>query len=154
MIFRQIILIFLIFNSWGIASANEFMISNLKSNESLEIRFHSRGCFHKKQVNIKIFKKDIYLAQVSETHLYTSPTIKLSTEDVQHVDQLIKYYRSIKEPGGCTTVDNISLLWQGPNIKPSIEPFSDATCNAPELGYQVIQKFINRLEHRDAERAF
>ncbi len=141
---RQIIIVILILSFWTTVSAKDFTLADLKMKESLEIRFQSRGCFHSTQIRIKILRTSGYFVEISENIESDPIVVTLSPDDIAQLDRLIAYYRSLERPGTCTTKDTVTLLWQGPRIKAFIEPFVDATCDAPEAGRMVIQRLMKQ----------
>jgi len=141
-------------------------ISDLTPGESVEIRFESQGCFHFIDAKITITRTEHFTATVERStaphnyfeglRLYDTwephPTpIVLTTEDIAALDELLTFYRSLTEPGVCTTEDSISFLWRGPTLKPYIEPFVDATCRAPTSGSALVLRLIESTGNLETE---
>ena len=142
---KQIGTVILMLGPWSTVFAMDFTVADLDPRGWVEIRFQSQGCEHHTKARITIRKTDTYLAEVS-TGLESDPMIiELSANDVTQLDRLIAYYRQLSGPGACTTEDTVTLVWQGTHIKTFIEPFVDATCDAPPEGHALLRKLMQAV---------
>ena len=117
----------------------------MRSGESAEIRFGTVGCFHHEEAVITIARADRFETTIARKHGDEPVRVKLSDQEVAQLDELLAFYRTLEGQGGCTTTDTIGVLWRGPTIMPYIEPFTDATCGAPEAGHAVIRRLMGLL---------
>ena len=143
---RGVAILIVLFGLVGATFANDRTIGDLQTDETVEIRFESQGCFHSTRVRITIFKAAHFQATVSQLGGTARDLVDLTTDDIANLDGLLSYYRGLEEPGACTTVDTISVLWRGPTIKAFIEPFIDASCGAPEPGRAVIHRLTQLVD--------
>lgn len=133
-----------------VASDDQLTVAGLDESESIEIEFRSTGCFHFEQAHISIRKADRFLAQLSADGKDDLLNVELSATDVAALDDLIAYYRALREPGMCTTEETILLTWSESGSESASEPFVDATCRAPVHGREVIQTLVNLVrEHSE-----
>ncbi len=56
-------------------------------------------------------------------------SVKLLKNELHQLDNLFGYYKSLSHPGGCTTVDTISVKYLKKSKLLKSETFIDATCN-------------------------
>jgi len=126
----------------------------LAVGDSALLHFKSDGCFHHLAADVLLTRKasGLALRLVSTTgNLMPGARIEtvgtLSLEDVRALDRTLGYYRS-GPPGGCTTVDRITIeRFDGARA----EAYVDASCGTYEA-HDALP--ISRLFHmvRDSAR--
>jgi hypothetical protein len=118
----------------GSAMAGEVIsFKKLPVGDTLEVAFTTAGCFHSAEYSFAFERGKTMTVTISEAgpvprgKKKRSGKITVSGWDLAGLDRLMKFYRS-DEPGGCTTIDNITLVQKRGGKVVAEEKYSDATC--------------------------
>jgi len=123
----------------------------MEAGDSVEIRFDTTGCFHHEEAiititrTVAITRMDHFEARVVRERGDEPIRVDMSDHEIAQLDELLAYYRTLEGSNLCTTTIAVGLLWKGPTILPYIEPFTDATCDAPEAGHSVLHRLVGLL---------
>lgn len=129
----------------AIANQRPRSIKNLSPDQSLEIDYLSRGCFHRHHVSISILPGKPFTVKIKKCFFANKQcdveqVLELSAEDIEKLDQQINYYRE-KHTGNCTTIDTLTLNWNSKGVNESTELFSDESCTQNTL-QTIISKIL------------
>ncbi len=110
---------------------NKSFIGKLKSGESMNIKFESRGCFNTDKDSIAIKKiNEKYFLKIDRKD------IELKNEDIDFLRKMEAELYELPNDIGCTTVDTYTLIYKNQTIK-----FSDDTCTWNAWS-NMYQKFV------------
>jgi len=137
--------------------------SALPKGDELEIVFQSNGCFHSTQYALtfrhekRTGQLEVVITQIKPAAkdaapgTYINAVLEVAHEDVKGLDQLLVFYRS-KPPGGCTTIDQISIKQHRDGKIIAQEEFTDGSCAVDDWKGRIsIQEMIRRAESKPVE---
>ena len=119
--------------------------SELQDGDTLWVTFESGGCFHGYRAELTLLGREPSTMHVKfwNLTLASSPkepearTVKLTRTDRSGLDRLVAYYKT-KPPGGCTTVDRISLSMSRKGRRSSPLNFTDGSCHQFRRSERVV----------------
>ncbi len=137
---KTAILTFLIPASFALAG-DPISFQRLPASDSIHITFTSTGCFHfetyefdfqrSTTVTVKITQVELRRNKTQKRHEKAKRTplgtVTLSDAEIIGLDRLFTFYRS-KNPGGCTTIDQITATQKSDGAVKATESFTDETC--------------------------
>jgi len=133
--------------------------SGMSKTGTVVITFESQGCFHNTNHTIELKGTPTSTAKITEVKYQWNDTAKkrarvgqkvlgeipLSAQDIKGLEALLEFYRK-GAPGGCTTIDQITINVMKDGKTLSTEKFSDASCATHEMkGVTIFPELINRL---------
>ena len=118
----------------------------LPPGDTLHVTFTSGGCFHFYTYQFDFQRAATTTAKVTRVEQRWNETKKqrevsqriplgtatLTDAEVAGLDRLLAFYRS-KRAGGCTTVDEITLIQTNGSTTKATESYRDATCATYEM---------------------
>ncbi len=121
--------------SLSAAVGTPISFQNLPVGDTIEVTFESSGCFHHVTYfwNFRRSDKGNVTARVrgesgnAEIEAKMRGEGVVSSKDLAGLDRLLEYYRAGR-PGGCTTVNTITLVWSGGIGEIAREKYVDGTC--------------------------
>jgi len=135
----------------------ESIFASLDESIWIEVDYESKGCFDAQDRRIEIRGGPEPDATVSTPGLFPddpmSGVIALSRADLDGLDRLVGFYRTIGE-GSCTTRERVVLRWRTGRFFPRTirtEEYVDETCGTTFLdNILTFRELLNRLAEKDA----
>jgi hypothetical protein len=126
---------FLLVGCKAVSAPKQISFENLEKNESIQVQFNSRGCFHHTAFLLLVEKDPSgfnRLATYNQSGERLDP-IALDRVDLKYLNLLMEWYRH-NHGGSCTTVDTITVSKHREGLKIAEEHFTDESC---ELGSRI-----------------
>ena len=123
--------------------------STLKDREEMQVAFEARGCFQHDSYEL-IFTRlenNLSMKQQKITILRERSelgVLNLSEADVAGLDWLLRYYRS-SPPGGCTTVDRVTISRRQNGNVIATETLEDSSCAVEKEQVTQIPELVRRF---------
>ena len=119
----------------------EISFRKLPAGDSIQVSFRSSGCFHQTAYEFDFQGGKDPAARVTAIEEKWDPksrrqlpegrkelgAVVLSDSDLAGLDRLLKFYRQ-PQPGGCTTIDHITVSQRRGGKVAATESFTDSTC--------------------------
>jgi hypothetical protein len=135
--------------------------STLRPGDSLEMTFHTSGCFHSATYELSFHRSEeleVHLVEVRRVWSEERKEISilrddigdliLTKADIQGLDLLLRFYRS-KPRGGCTTTDQIEISQRHDGRVEGAERFTDGSCSVYERrDLTLIPELVARVQRR------
>ena len=129
-----------IFASLAFAS-DPISFREFPADDSIHVTFTTTGCFHHAtwEFDFQRAEKTSAVITLLEQHWDEAAkrqvtnkriplgTVTLSNRELAGLDRLLAFYRS-NQPGGCTTVDRITVTQKSGEREIATESYTDATC--------------------------
>ena len=140
---KTTIIAFLLSAFFALAGARPISFQELSAGDTIHVKFTSSGCFgvaayefefqREKTFTVKVTEIEYHLkVGNSEARLEPGKRISLGTAnltdaEIAGLDRLFMFYR-FKQPGRCTTVDEISATKKSGEAVKATESFTDESC--------------------------
>lgn len=98
----------------------DFYLTNIQNNERIEVRYGSKGCFHRDSANI--------VFEGSTVSIKNMGTRKLSLKELKRIENYFAYVDGLDGPGGCTTTTTMTLTRKRNGFPLSSKSLIDGTC--------------------------
>ncbi|MDR3159826.1 MAG: hypothetical protein LBU11_12675 [Zoogloeaceae bacterium] len=121
--------------------------ADLPKDDQLEIRFSSGGCFHRVAYELTFRRATETTVSITQTrgNRVELGQLTLSMADVDGLDELVRFYRSVSS-GNCTTSDSIIISQRHNGKIVATEKYTDNTCATNNMeGITAIPALVQRL---------
>jgi hypothetical protein len=147
-------------SQFGLSPKSPALFSGLEPDQTVEVFYTSKGCFHSDSVELVFSPGPTGLMvagfdtaprvdmkrMVEVRERVTLKPISITHQDAHRLDRLMEFYRGAKD-GGCTTMDTIRVTKRAGKEVLSSESFEDASCATYDRkDLLIIPALVKRME--------